>query len=115
MSYWPIPNEATAVCPRRTTRSRLRIFTPPNLAYFFMNTRVAPFDKLAVRRAVQLRDLEEVARPPRRRARAPDREHPPARLSVVPEAQALRLRPPQGEEARGGVGRAREAGDGLEP
>ena len=33
-------------------RSRLKIYTPPNTYYFFMNTRVPPFDKLDVRRAV---------------------------------------------------------------
>jgi peptide/nickel transport system substrate-binding protein len=30
----------------------LKIYTPPNTYYFFMNTRVAPFDKLKVRQAV---------------------------------------------------------------
>ena len=33
-------------------RDQLKIYTPPNTYYFFMNTRVAPFDKVAVRRAV---------------------------------------------------------------
>jgi len=31
---------------------QLKVYTPPNTYYFFMNTRVAPFNKLAVRRAV---------------------------------------------------------------
>src|SRR5581483_3548573 len=31
---------------------QLKIYTPPNTYYFFMNTRVPPFNKLAVRRAV---------------------------------------------------------------
>ncbi|MFL5911581.1 MAG: ABC transporter substrate-binding protein [Gaiellaceae bacterium] len=31
---------------------QLKIYTPPNTYYFFMNTRVAPFDKLQVRQAV---------------------------------------------------------------
>jgi peptide/nickel transport system substrate-binding protein len=32
--------------------SQLKIYTPANTYYFFMNTRVPPFDKLAVRQAV---------------------------------------------------------------
>lgn len=32
--------------------SRLKVYTSPNTYYFFMNTRVAPFDKLKVRQAV---------------------------------------------------------------
>ena len=51
MSYWPIPSKRLPSVKRRYA-SRLRVFTPPTLDYFFMNTRVAPFDKLAVRRAV---------------------------------------------------------------
>jgi peptide/nickel transport system substrate-binding protein len=51
MGYWPIPNKRLPGLQKRYA-SRLRIFTPPNLAYFFMNTHVAPFDKVAVRRAV---------------------------------------------------------------
>ena len=31
---------------------QLKVYTPPNTYYFFMNTRVAPFDKLKVRQAV---------------------------------------------------------------
>lgn len=37
---------------RRNHGRRLRIFTPANTYYFFMNTSEPPFDKLAVRRAV---------------------------------------------------------------
>jgi peptide/nickel transport system substrate-binding protein len=51
MGYWPIPHKRLAGIEKKY-QSRLRVFTPPNLLYFFMNTRVAPFDKLAVRRAV---------------------------------------------------------------
>lgn len=51
MSYWPIPQKRLRGIEKKYS-SRLRVFTPPNLLYFFMNTRVAPFDKLAVRRAV---------------------------------------------------------------
>ncbi len=51
MSYWPVPNKRLPGLEKRYA-SRLRKFTPPNLAYFFMNTHVAPFDKVAVRRAV---------------------------------------------------------------
>lgn len=51
MSYWPIPGKRLAGL-EKNRRNRLKIFTPPNLVYFFMNTRVAPFDKLVVRRAV---------------------------------------------------------------
>jgi peptide/nickel transport system substrate-binding protein len=31
---------------------QLKVYTPPNTYYFFMNTKVAPFDKLQVRQAV---------------------------------------------------------------
>jgi peptide/nickel transport system substrate-binding protein len=51
MSYWPVPRKRLPGLEKRYP-SRLHISTPPNLAYFFMNTRVPPFDKLAVRRAV---------------------------------------------------------------
>jgi peptide/nickel transport system substrate-binding protein len=51
MGYWPIPHKRLAGIEKKY-KARLRVFTPPNLMYFFMNTRVAPFDKLAVRRAV---------------------------------------------------------------
>ena len=51
MGYFSIPADRLAGIERKH-ESRLKIFTPANLLYFFMNTRVAPFDKLAVRRAV---------------------------------------------------------------
>jgi peptide/nickel transport system substrate-binding protein len=51
MSYWPIPKKRLQGLEQREA-SRLRLFTQPNLDYFFMNTHVAPFDKAAVRRAV---------------------------------------------------------------
>ena len=51
MGYYPVPAKRLAGIEREHGR-RLRIFTSPNLSYFFMNTRVAPFDSLEVRRAV---------------------------------------------------------------
>ena len=51
MSYWPVPSKRLPGLEQRRA-GRLRIFTTPNLMYFFMNTRIAPFDKLTVRRAV---------------------------------------------------------------
>lgn len=47
----PIP-QATLAATEAKYGDQLKIYTPPNTYYFFMNTRVAPFDKLAVRRAV---------------------------------------------------------------
>jgi len=51
MSYWPIPHRQLHRIEKQYA-GRVRVFIPPNLSYFFMNTRRAPFDKLAVRRAV---------------------------------------------------------------
>jgi len=51
MSYHPIPTQRLAWI-RKRFESRLRIFTPANIYYFFMNTRVPPFDNLKVRQAV---------------------------------------------------------------
>ncbi len=51
MSYWPIPPKRLPSL-RERFASQLEISTPPNLSYFFMNTHVAPFDNVAVRRAV---------------------------------------------------------------
>jgi len=51
MSYYQIPAKRLASIEQKY-KSRLRTFTPPNLMYFFMNTRVPPFDNLKVRRAV---------------------------------------------------------------
>jgi peptide/nickel transport system substrate-binding protein len=51
MSYYQIPPSRLPTIEQKY-RSRLRAFTPPNLMYFFMNTRVPPFNSLEVRRAV---------------------------------------------------------------
>jgi peptide/nickel transport system substrate-binding protein len=51
MSYYQIPANRLAAIEQKH-KSRLRTFTPPNLMYFFMNTRVPPFNSLKVRRAV---------------------------------------------------------------
>jgi peptide/nickel transport system substrate-binding protein len=51
MSYWPVPKRRLQGL-EKNHPDRLRFFTPPSLSYFFMNTHRAPFDSLAVRRAV---------------------------------------------------------------
>jgi peptide/nickel transport system substrate-binding protein len=51
MSYYQIPSKRLDSILRKH-RSRLRIFTPPNLMYFFMNTQVPPFSSPKVRQAV---------------------------------------------------------------
>jgi peptide/nickel transport system substrate-binding protein len=51
MSYYQVPGKRLAGIEKKR-KSRLRIFTPPNLMYFFMNTRVPPFTSVKVRRAV---------------------------------------------------------------
>jgi peptide/nickel transport system substrate-binding protein len=51
MSYYQIPSKRLPGIEQKH-ESRLRFFTPPNLSYFFMNTRVPPFTSLKVRRAV---------------------------------------------------------------
>jgi peptide/nickel transport system substrate-binding protein len=51
MSYYQIPSKRLDSILRKH-RSRLRIFTPPNLMYFFMNTQVPPFTSPKVRQAV---------------------------------------------------------------
>jgi peptide/nickel transport system substrate-binding protein len=51
MGYYQIPSSRLPAIERKY-RSRLRPFTPANLMYFFMNTRVPPFNSLKVRRAV---------------------------------------------------------------
>ena len=51
MSYYQVPGKRLPAIEQKR-KSRLRIFTPPNLMYFFMNTRVPPFTSLKVRRAV---------------------------------------------------------------
>jgi peptide/nickel transport system substrate-binding protein len=51
MSYFQIPSKRLHGIEQKH-RSSLRFFTPPNLMYFFMNTRVPPFNSLKVRQAV---------------------------------------------------------------
>jgi peptide/nickel transport system substrate-binding protein len=51
MSYYQIPSKRLDSIELKH-KWRLKFFTPPNLMYFFMNTRVAPFTSLKVRRAV---------------------------------------------------------------
>jgi peptide/nickel transport system substrate-binding protein len=51
MSYYQVPGKRLPAIEEKH-KTRLRIFTPPNLMYFFMNTRVPPFTSLKVRRAV---------------------------------------------------------------
>ena len=51
MGYYPIPNARVPAIERKHG-GQLKTFTPANLMYFFMNTRVPPFNSLKVRRAV---------------------------------------------------------------
>jgi peptide/nickel transport system substrate-binding protein len=51
MSYYQVPGKRLPAIEKKH-KTRLRTFTPPNLMYFFMNTRVPPFTSLKVRRAV---------------------------------------------------------------
>jgi peptide/nickel transport system substrate-binding protein len=51
MGYLPVPTKRLPGLEKHY-KSRLRKFALPILDYFFMNTHVAPFDKIAVRRAV---------------------------------------------------------------
>jgi peptide/nickel transport system substrate-binding protein len=51
MSYYQIPSKRLPAIEKRR-KWRLKFFTPPNLMYFFMNTRVPPFTSLKVRQAV---------------------------------------------------------------
>jgi peptide/nickel transport system substrate-binding protein len=51
MSYWPVPTKRLPGLEKHYA-SRLKTFILPSLDYFFMNTHVAPFDHLSVRRAV---------------------------------------------------------------
>jgi len=51
MGYYQIPSKRLPTIEQKHA-SRLRTFTPPNLMYFFMNTRVPPFTNVKVRRAV---------------------------------------------------------------
>ncbi|MGZ4335250.1 MAG: ABC transporter substrate-binding protein [Gaiellaceae bacterium] len=51
MSYYQIPSKRLPAMEQKH-ESRLRIFTPSNLMYFFMNTQVPPFTSPKVRQAV---------------------------------------------------------------
>jgi peptide/nickel transport system substrate-binding protein len=51
MSYYRVPSKRLQAMEEKHN-SRLRLFTPPNLMYFFMNTRVPPFTSPKVRQAV---------------------------------------------------------------
>ena len=51
MSYYQIPSKRLPAI-EKTRKWRLKFFTPSNLMYFFMNTRVPPFNSLKVRQAV---------------------------------------------------------------
>ena len=51
MSYYQVPSKRLPAIEHRR-KWRLRFFTPPNLMYFFMNTKVPPFTSLKVRQAV---------------------------------------------------------------
>jgi peptide/nickel transport system substrate-binding protein len=59
--FHPIPVDRLAEV-RRDHGDRLKLYTPANTYYFFMNTRVPPFDKLEVRQAVNYAiDREAIA------------------------------------------------------
>jgi peptide/nickel transport system substrate-binding protein len=51
MSYHQIPTDSLATVQQKYA-DRLRVFTPANTYYFFMNTRVPPFNDVRVRQAV---------------------------------------------------------------
>jgi peptide/nickel transport system substrate-binding protein len=51
MGYYEVPSKRLPAIEQKR-KWRLKFFTPPNLMYFFMNTRVPPFTSLKVRRAV---------------------------------------------------------------
>jgi peptide/nickel transport system substrate-binding protein len=51
MGYYQVPRKRLHAM-KQKHGSRLRFFTPPNLMYFFMNTRVPPFTSPKVRQAV---------------------------------------------------------------
>jgi peptide/nickel transport system substrate-binding protein len=51
MGYYQIPTKRLPQIEEKYS-NRLRIFTPPDLTYFFMNTRVPPFNNVKVRQAV---------------------------------------------------------------
>jgi peptide/nickel transport system substrate-binding protein len=49
--YHPIPSDRLGEVQQKYA-ARLKVYTPANTYYFFMNNRTPPFDKLAVRQAV---------------------------------------------------------------
>jgi len=51
MSYYQVPSKRLPALEKKHG-SHLKVFTPPNLMYFFMNTRVPPFTSRKVRQAV---------------------------------------------------------------
>ena len=51
MSYHPIPPDRLSQVQQKYP-DQIKLFTPANTYYFFMNTRVAPFNNLKVRQAV---------------------------------------------------------------
>ena len=51
MSYYQVPGDRLHAIERKY-KSRLRVFTPGNLMYFFMNTQTKPFTSVKVRQAV---------------------------------------------------------------
>ncbi|HEY5694721.1 MAG TPA: ABC transporter substrate-binding protein [Gaiellaceae bacterium] len=51
MSYYQVPSKRLPAI-EHSRKWRLKVFTPPNLMYFFMNTQVPPFTSVKVRRAV---------------------------------------------------------------
>jgi peptide/nickel transport system substrate-binding protein len=86
MSYYQIPSKRLPAIERKHS-SRLKTFEPPNLMYFFMNTRVPPFDSLKVRQAVNYaisrRWLKHLAGGP---AHATENVLPPAYPSYRPHS-----------------------------
>ena len=86
--FHPIPVDRLADVQQKYG-DQLKIYTPANTYYYFMNNRLPPFDKLAVRQGGELRDRPQRARSPLRRSRDADGEHPAADVSAVQEAHAL--------------------------
>jgi peptide/nickel transport system substrate-binding protein len=86
MSYYEIPGKRFPAIERKHA-NRLKTFTPANLMYFFMNTRVPPFNSLQVRRAVNFaisrRWLKHLAGGP---AHATENVLPPAYPSYRPHS-----------------------------
>ncbi len=86
---------------------QLKLYTPANTYYYFMNNRVKPFDKLEVRQAVNYAvDRDAVVRLYGGLA-ADDGERPPADLPAVREDLHVPARPGEGQAADPGRGRTR--------